>query len=153
MNKDLTLGVLSWLRLVQFTNRSHQMTNEFLKRFGLTTAQFDVLVQIRAYQPLNQLELANKVTVTEGGISRMLARLEKEGYIIRKRDWKINMIRLTAKGEAVMDQAYPAQVAFQTSFFDEVLSKKEQQTLYTLVTRLEKHSRSKQLPPHDIPAD
>lgn len=153
MNKDLTLGVLSWLRLVQFTNRSHQMTNEFLKRFGLTTAQFDVLVQIRTYQPLNQLELANKVTVTEGGISRMLARLEKEGYIIRKRDWKINMIRLTAKGEAVMDQAYPAQVAFQTSFFDEVLSKKEQQTLYTLVTRLEKHSRSKQLPPHDIPAD
>ena len=153
MNKDLTLGVLSWLRLVQFTNRSHQMTNEFLKRFGLTTAQFDVLVQIRTYQPLNQLELANKVTVTEGGISRMLARLEKEGYIIRKRDWKINMIRLTVKGEAVMDQAYPAQVAFQTSFFDEVLSKKEQQTLYTLVTRLEKHSRSKQLPPHDIPAD
>lgn len=141
------MGVLNWLRLVQFTNRSHQMTNEFLKRFGLTTAQFDVLVQIRAYQPLNQLELAKKVTVTEGGISRMLVRLEREGYIVRTRDWKTNTIRLTAKGEAVMDRAYPAQVAFQTSFFDEVLSKEEQQTLYSLVTRLEKHSRTKQLPP------
>jgi len=77
----------------------------------------------------------------------MLVRLEREGYIVRTRDWKTNTIRLTAKGEAVMDRAYPAQVAFQTSFFDEVLSKEEQQTLYSLVTRLEKHSRTKQLPP------
>lgn len=149
MSKDLTLGVLTWLRFVRFTNRSHQLTNEFLKRFGLTTAQFDVLAQIRAYQPLNQLELAQKVTVTEGGISRMLARLEKEGYIVRRREWKTNTIRLTPKGEAVMDRAYPAQVAFQTSFFDEVLSKEEQQLLYSLVTRLEKHSGKKPLPPAD----
>lgn len=147
MGKDLALGVLTWLRFVRFTNRSHQMTNEFLKRFGLTTAQFDVLVQIRSFQPLNQLELAKKVTVTEGGISRMLARLEKEGYIVRRREWKTNTIRLTPKGEAVMDKAYPAQVAFQTSFFDEVLSEEEQQLLYSLVTRLEKHSRTKPLPP------
>lgn len=149
MSNDLTLGVLTWLRLVRFTNRSHQLTNEFLKRFGLTTAQFDVLVQIRAFQPLNQLELANKVTVTEGGISRMLVRLEKEGYIVRTREWKTNTIRLTAKGESVLERAYPAQVAFQSSFFDEVLSKEEQQTLYTLVSRLEKHSRTKGLPPLD----
>lgn len=149
MSKDLPLGVLNWLRLVRFTNRSHQMTHEFLQRFGLTTAQFDVLVQVRAYQPLNQIELAKRVTVTEGGISRMLARLEKEGYIVRKRDWKTNLIHLTAKGESVMNQAYPAQVAFQSSFFDEVLSKEEQQTLYTLISRLEKHSRTKQLPPRD----
>jgi len=149
LSKDLTLGVLTWLRLVRFTNRGHQMTNEFLKRFGLTTAQFDVLAQIRAYQPLNQLELVKKVTVTEGGISRMLARLEKEGYIVRQREWTTNTIRLTPKGEAVMDRAYPAQAAFQTSFFDEVLSKEELQLLCSLVTRLEEHSSTKPLPPVD----
>jgi len=35
VSKDLTLGVPNWLRLVRFTKRSHQMTNEFLKRFGM----------------------------------------------------------------------------------------------------------------------
>lgn len=144
---DYTLGLLAWLRLVRFKNRSDQMTNEFLKRFDLTIAQFDVLIQIRTYQPLNQMELAKKVTVTEGGISRMLARLEKERYIARKQGWKTKTISLTEKGEAVMNEAFPAQVDFQTSFFDEVLSKEEQKTLLSLVTRLEKHSRSKKLPP------
>jgi len=147
MSDNHTLGSLIWLRLVRFTNRSHQLTNEFLKRFGLTTAQFDVLIQIRTFQPLNQLELAGKLTVTEGGCSRMLARLEKEGYIERKQGWKTKTISLTAKGEAVMEQAFPAQLGFQTSFFDEVLTTEEQTTLYTLVTRLQKHSQHKTLPP------
>ncbi|MEC2343095.1 MarR family winged helix-turn-helix transcriptional regulator [Paenibacillus barengoltzii] len=143
---DYTLGVLTWLRLVRFKNRSDQLTNDFLKRFDLTTAQFDVLMQIRTFQPLNQMELAKKVTVTEGGISRMLVRLEKEGYIERKQDWKTKMISLTEKGEAIMNEAFPAQLAFQTSFFDEVLSKDEQKTLLSLMSRLEKHSRNKQVP-------
>jgi len=147
MSDNHTLGSLIWLRLVRFTNRSHQMTNEFLRRFGLTTAQFDVLVQIRTFQPLNQLELAGKLTVTEGGISRMLARLEKDGYIVRKQGWKTKTISLTSKAEAVMAQAFPAQLAFQTSFFDEALTKEEQRTLYELITRLQKHSLNKSLPP------
>lgn len=144
---DNTLGTLAWLRLVRFKNRSDQMTNDFLKRFGLSTAQFDVLTQIRTYQPLNQMELAKKVTVTEGGISRMLVRLEKEQYIVRKQGWKTKTICLTEKGEAVMNEAFPAQVAFQTSIFDEVLSKEEQKTLLSLITRLEKHIQNKKLPP------
>lgn len=142
-----TIGSLIWLRLMRFTNQSNQMSNTFLKRFGLTTAQFDALMQIRAYQPLTQMELAEKVTVTQGGISRMLERLEKEGYIVRKQDWKTKTIRLTDKGEAVLGLAMPEQLAFQTSFFEEVLSKEEQQTLYTLMTRVHKHSQKKELPP------
>jgi len=76
----------------------------------------------------------------------MLVRLEKEGYIERKQDWKTKMISLTEKGEAIMNEAFPAQLAFQTSFFDEVLSKDEQKTLLSLMSRLEKHSRNKQVP-------
>ena len=79
--RDNTIGSLIWLRLIRFTNQSNQMSNEFLKRFDLTTAQFDVLLQIRTYQPLTQMELAEKVTVTQGGISRMLARLEKKDIL------------------------------------------------------------------------
>lgn len=141
------MGSLIWLRLLRFTNMSNQQSNEFLKRFDLTTAQFDVLVQIYTFQPLTQSELAEKVTVTQGGISRMLVRLEKEGYILRQQEWKTKTIRLTEKGEEKMEKVLPEQLAFQSSFFDEVLTEEEQKTLYTLMTRVHKQSLKKELPP------
>ncbi|MFD6509842.1 MarR family winged helix-turn-helix transcriptional regulator [Bacillus sp. NPDC060175] len=144
--RENTIGSLIWLRLIRFTNQSNQMSNEFLKRFDLTTAQFDVLMQIRIYQPLTQMELAEKVTVTQGGISRMLTRLEKEDYIVRKQDWKTKMISLTEKGEAVLERALPEQLAFQSSFFDDVLDEEEQKILYALMTKVHKHSEKKELP-------
>lgn len=144
--RNNTMGSLIWLRLVRFTNLSNQLSNDSLKPFNLTTAQFDVLMQIQVYQPLTQTELAEKVTVTQGGISRMVARLEKEGYIVRKQDWKTKTISLTEKGEATLEKAFPVQLAFQTSFFDDVLNKEEIKTLYTLMTRVHKHSQKKELP-------
>jgi DNA-binding MarR family transcriptional regulator len=144
--RNNTIGSLIWIRLLRFTNQSNLMSNEFLRRFDLTVAQFDVLMQIRNYQPLTQMELAEKATVTQGGISRMLARLEKERYIIRKQDWKTKTISLSEKAEAILQQALPAQTAFQSSFFDEVLTEDEQKTLYDLITRVHKHSRHKEIP-------
>ncbi|PFR24020.1 transcriptional regulator [Bacillus cereus] len=144
--RENTIGSLIWLRLIRFTNQSNQLSNDFLKRFDLTTAQFDVLMQIRIYQPLTQMELAEKVTVTQGGISRMLARLEKEGYIVRKQDWKMKMISLTEKAESILDKALPEQLAFQSSFFEDVLNEEEQETLYKLITRVHKNSEKKELP-------
>lgn len=141
-----TLGSLIWLRLVRFTHQSNQLSNEFLKQFDLTTAQFDVLMQISVYQPLTQSELAEKVTVTQGGISRMLARLEREKYIEREQHWKTKTIRLTEKGEEALTQAMTHQIKFQSSFFDEVLDEEEKKTLYRLMTRVHKHSQTKKLP-------
>lgn len=145
--RNNTMGSLIWLRLMRFTTHSNQLSNEFLKRFDLTTAQFDVLVQIHVYQPLTQSELAEKVTVTQGGISRMLARLENDGYIMRKQDWKTKTISLTKKGEAILDESMPAQLSFQSSFFDDVLNEEEKKTLYTLMTRVHKYSQKRELPP------
>ncbi len=141
-----TLGSLIWLRIMRFTNQSNQLSNEFLKRFDLTTAQFDVLVQVHLYGPITQSELAEKVTVTQGGMSRMLTRLEKEGCIVRKQDWKTKTISLTEKSEAVLEEAIPAQLGFQTSFFEDVLTKEEEKDLYKLMTKVHKYSLTRELP-------
>lgn len=143
---DNTRGSLIWLRLTRFTHQSNLLSNEFLKQFELTSAQFDVLMQISTYEPLTQSELAEKVTVTQGGISRMLTRLEKEGLIERKQDWKIKKISLTKKGREKLDHAFDAQLSFQTSFFDECLTKEEQKILYTLISRVQKNSENKKIP-------
>ncbi|WP_418302870.1 MarR family winged helix-turn-helix transcriptional regulator [Lysinibacillus fusiformis] len=132
--------------MMRFTAQSNQLSNEFLKRFDLTTAQFDVLIQIKTYAPITQCQLAEKVTVTQGGMSRMLARLEKEGLIERKQNWKTKAISLTAKGEQMIDAATPSQLHFQSSFFEEVLTDEEMKTLYKVMTKLEKYSQEKKLP-------
>lgn len=139
--KNNTLGSLIWLRIMRFTHQSNLLSNEFLKQYGLTTAQFDVLLQISIAQPITQSELAKKVTVTEGGISRMLTRLEQEQFITRTQQWKTKYIALTEKGQALLDGAFEAQIQFQSSFFDEVLTKQEQKQLYQLVSRVEKNSQ------------
>jgi len=145
--RNHTLGTLTWIRMMRFTTQSNQLSNEFLKRFDLTTAQFDVLIQIKTYAPITQSQLAEKVTVTQGGMSRMLARLEKEGLIERKQNWKTKTISLTSKGEQMIDAATPSQLHFQSSFFEEVLTTEEIKSLYIAMTKLEKHSREKKLPP------
>lgn len=40
------LGVLLWFRLSRFYNRSIRETNQHLKKWNVSAAQFDVLVQI-----------------------------------------------------------------------------------------------------------
>lgn len=141
--KRNTLASLIWLRMTRFTHQSNLLSNDNLKPFGLTSAQFDVLNQISTYGPITQNELAKKVTVTEGGISRMLNRLEKQGFIERKQKWKIKEISLTEKGRNKLAEAFPAQLAFQTSLFDEVLSKEEQKTLLRLLSRVQKHAEKR----------
>jgi len=138
-----TRGSLIWLRMMRFTRQSNLLSNEFLKQYDLTTAQFDVLVQIATYEPLTQSDLAEKVTVTQGGISRMLSRLEKEGLIIREQQWKTKTISLTEKGRAKLGRAFDAQLKFQTSFFDDCLTAEEQKTLLSYMSRLQKYTEKK----------
>ena len=141
--KKNTLGSLIWLRIARFTHQSNGLSNDYLKQFGISTAQFDVLNQVSTYQPITQSQLATKVTVSEGGISRMLTRLEQDGYIQRKQDWKTKWITLTSKGEDKMREVFEHQLTFQTSILNECLTEDEQKTLYKLMTKLQKYTGDK----------
>ena len=142
--RDNTIGSLIWLRLIRFTNQSNQMSNEFLKRFDLTTAQFDVLLQIRTYQPLTQMELAEKVTVTQGGISRMLTRLEKKDILYENKIGKRKQLVLQSK-EKHFRESIARATCISIFVFDDVLNEEEQKILYELMTKVHKHSE-KELP-------
>lgn len=141
--KKHTLGSLIWLRMLRFTHQSNLLSNQFLKQFNLTSAQFDVLVQIATYEPITQSELADKATLTAGGVSRMLTRLEKDGWICRARDWKTKNISLTDEGRTRFEQVFPHQLKFQTDLFEAELTEDEQKQLYKLMSKIQKHSENK----------
>ncbi|MBM6589223.1 MarR family transcriptional regulator [Brevibacterium sp. RIT 803] len=138
--EDLSLSTLIWLRMVRFVQNSNQMSNTHLRRFDLTIAQFEMLSHIRAYEPVTQSDLAKGLTVTGGGVSRMVSRLEGEGLISREQDWKTKFISLTDAGRQRLEAAYPAQVAFQSALFDEALDEDEKTQLHALMKKLYEHS-------------
>lgn len=137
---DLTLSTLTWLRMVRFVQNSNQLSNDHLRQFGLTVAQFEALAHIRNFQPVTQTDLAERLTVSGGGISRMLSRLERDGLISRRQDWKTKYISLTDKGRAVLEEAFPSQLALQSSMFDEALSEDERIELHALMKKLYERS-------------
>lgn len=150
--EERPLGLLIWLRMVRFVQRSNSLSNEFLEQSGLTVAQFEVLSHIRAYQPVTQTDLAARLTVSCGGISRMLTRLENDGLIARTREWKTKYISLTDHGRTTLDAVYPHQVALQASMFADVLDRDEQKQLYALLRKVHLNSREKQVPALPDPA-
>lgn len=58
---------------------------EHLRRWDLTNAGFSVLALLTA-GPLTQREIAHRSMVEEQTISRTLDRLERQGYVERRRD-------------------------------------------------------------------
>ncbi|MDN6372537.1 MAG: MarR family transcriptional regulator [Brevibacterium aurantiacum] len=138
--EDLSLSTLVWLRMVRFVENSKQLSNDHLRQFDLTLAQFEALAHIRNFQPITQTDLARGLTVTGGGISRMLSRLESEGLISRQQDWKTKHISLTDKGTELLERAYPSQLEQQASLFDEVLDEDEKTQLHALMKKLYEHS-------------
>lgn len=138
---DLNLSTLIWLRMARFVQNSNQLSNEHLRQFGLTVAQFEALAHIRNFEPITQSALAEGLTVSGGGISRMLTRLENERLISREQDWKTKHISLTSKGHELLERAFPSQVDQQASLFDDALTEDEKVHLHALMKKLYDTSR------------
>ncbi|WP_432789662.1 MarR family transcriptional regulator [Brevibacterium sp. K11IcPPYGO002] len=140
---DLDLSTLIWLRMARFVQNSNQLSNQHLRQFGLTVAQFEALAHIRNFEPITQSELAAGLTVSGGGISRMLARLESEGLISREQDWKTKHISLTPKGRDLLERAFPSQLQQQSSLFNDALTEDEKVQLHALMKKLYDTSRKR----------
>ncbi|MGY3777843.1 MarR family winged helix-turn-helix transcriptional regulator [Isobaculum melis] len=138
-----TKSSLIWLRMLHFVNYSNRLTNEHLKPYGVTAAKFDALVQIQTHQPITQMKLAEKLLLTQAGISKMLSSLEKEGLVCKKVHWKEKEISLTPAGETFLTKILPTQLDFQSSFFEEVLTESEIKALYQMMTKITKNAHDK----------
>jgi DNA-binding MarR family transcriptional regulator len=144
--QERPLGLMIWLRMARFVQRSNHISNEYLSQSGLTVAQFEVLSHVSAYQPVTQTDLAARLTVSCGGISRMLTRLEAENLITRSPEWKTKYISLTETGREKLRAVYLGQVELQASMFDDVLDETEQKQLYALLRKVHKNSMKKRAP-------
>ena len=80
----------------------------YLKKLGLTYTQYIVMMVMWESVSISSRDLAAKVHLDYGTLTPVLKKIESTGYFTRKRDpedERLLILDLTAKGEAVKDEA------------------------------------------------
>jgi DNA-binding MarR family transcriptional regulator len=110
-------------------------------RFGLTSADFLVIVSLRRGGPpyrMPQARLMDALGLTSGTVSVRLDRLEKSGIVTREPDpanARGSLVQLTDKGLELFDRAAPVHLANEDRLLS-ALSSAERQVLADLLRRL-----------------
>lgn len=103
---DLTNWHIGRLISVAAHVLEHAVDTE-ISRLGITHAGFRVL-DVLAAGPLPQHELARRCHVRDQTLSRIVDRLERAGYVVRRRDEKDRrriLVHRTAEGEGLLERA------------------------------------------------
>ncbi|MGE7904672.1 MarR family winged helix-turn-helix transcriptional regulator [Peribacillus sp. NPDC094092] len=136
-NNEEQLGLMLWFRITRIYNQSIRESNQHLKKWNLSAAQFDILVQVGSHERLSQQELANKLFVTKGNITQLLRKMEELGLIKREQEWKTKYLSLTEEGKEFFHEVVPKQEHFQASQFAN-LNEAEKQQLLDLLSKVQK---------------
>lgn len=102
-------AIRTWLRLLSCeTHIEQQVRSLFRSHFSVTLPQFDVLSELeRAGEPLTMSQLSRELMVSNGNVTGVIDRLEKNGLVTRNRaehDRRIQYIELTSQGRKDFDK-------------------------------------------------
>jgi DNA-binding MarR family transcriptional regulator len=134
------LGVALWGRLARFYERQLRLAGGHLRAWDLSVAQFDVLAQVGAHEGMTQLDLAERLLVTQGNITQLLDKLERRGLLRRCPEGRLKRLVLTEAGRRLRDAVVPAQERFQAQQFAP-LSLAERHQLLVLLRKLQHAQR------------
>lgn len=137
-------SVRLWLRLLSCTNAIEgRLRTELRRRFDATLPRFDVLAQLdhaerEGVAGLTMSELSRRMMVSNGNVTGLVERLEREGLVSRARlasDRRRQVVRLTSAGRRALRAMLPEHNAWVSSMFAG-LSASERTRLYELVGKL-----------------
>jgi len=135
-----------WLRYV--SNHVSGAFTQALQERQVSVAEWVALRHTYDHARLTPSELAALIGMTRGAISKVLAKLENKGWIVRASDTtdsRVQWITLTAAGQALVPQL--AQLAdHNDAHFFGALSPTEQTTLRQLLEKLTQLHQWKSVP-------
>ena len=105
----------TFIKLVRGTNSLFGALRIPLQRdFGLTDSQLGVLETIHHLGPLPQGQICQKILKSGSNVTTVVDNLERDGLVRRVRyesDRRVQVVHLTAKGRALIEEAFPAHAA------------------------------------------
>jgi len=116
--------------------------SEFLRPFGLTDVQFN-LMMLLGYQSgeeegLSQAKLSNMMLVNRANITSLIDRMEKANFVIRipaPSDRRSNIVKLTSRGKKLLAQIEPLYTK-EVKRIMAVLKQAEQKTLIIMLEKI-----------------
>jgi MarR family transcriptional regulator, 2-MHQ and catechol-resistance regulon repressor len=136
--KRIDLALATWIKLARAYSSFDKKSNESIRSFGLTQAQFAVIEVLGHLGPLKIGEICKKMLVTGGNMTLVLDNIEKLGLVERvpsKEDRRAIDVQLTAKGKNLFDEVFEKH-AENIAGYMSVLTPAEQLTLGTLLKKL-----------------
>lgn len=132
-------AIRTWLRLLSCETVIEQQLRSLLRnQFSVTLPQFDVLSELeRAGTQMTMSELSNKLMVSNGNVTGVIDRLEKNGYVTRTRaehDRRVQFIGLTEKGLREFDEMANSHEAWLSELLSE-LSLNDMSSLQNLLLK------------------
>jgi len=118
-------SIRTWLRLLSCeTVIEQRLRSLFRSHFSVTLPQFDVLSELeRSGRKMTMSELSRELMVSNGNVTGVIDRLEKNGFVTRTRaehDRRIQYIELTPKGRGEFDDMALRHENWLTELFDEL---------------------------------
>lgn len=113
-SRELLIGLRKITQAIDLHSRY------LLKTVGLTSPQLVILHELSRFKSLSVSELSKLVSLSQGTVTQILARLDKRGLIKReksKEDKRRSIISITQNGRQVLKEApSPLQDRFSESF-------------------------------------
>jgi DNA-binding MarR family transcriptional regulator len=145
-------AVRLWLRVLSCTNAIEgRLRSELRRKFDTTLPRFDVLAQLehaeregegegegKPDEGLTMSELSRRLMVSNGNVTGLIERLDREGLVSRARaanDRRRQVVRLTSAGRRAFRTMLPEHSAWVMSMFSG-LTAGERRRLYELVGKL-----------------
>ena len=127
-----------WVALARCFSSVQRRAEQLAREDGLTLPQFALLEALYHVGPLPLSEIGQKLLVSSGNVTYVVDNLEAAGWVERERcdtDRRVVYARLTPRGEALMDQAFPRHAQGIARRFA-VLGAREQDELRALLRQL-----------------
>ncbi|MGA1980484.1 MAG: MarR family transcriptional regulator [Sedimentisphaerales bacterium] len=110
--KPITLQPHKALLNIYYTaSRLRRRAGEFLRRFGLTDVQFNLMMLLHHQSGtkggLSQARLSDMMLVNRANITSLIDRMEKSDLVVRTttpEDRRYNVVKLTAHGKKLLAQ-------------------------------------------------
>lgn len=128
----------AFIKLMRASESMNLRLNRHLSDVNLTVSQFGALEVLHHLGPLNQRCIGEKLLKSGGNITMVIDNLEKQGYVVRKKDpsdRRAVLIHLTKEGDTFIRQFFPKHLDRIKEEFN-VLSEEEKKTLADICKKL-----------------
>jgi MarR family transcriptional regulator, 2-MHQ and catechol-resistance regulon repressor len=97
-----------------------RFSGEYVRRYGLTHGQFDIIATLGNTPGMSYKELGQRTLITKGTLTGVIERLEQKGLVARTRnsgDKRSFSVHLTHAGERLFADLFPKVVAHGLQLF------------------------------------